>query len=208
MEDADNWYEVIERLRGAEYRVGLVTASSPTYRVEFAPGLTDAEFKNVQRSFGFRFPPDLRALLREALPIGPQFPDWRCGDVAVLREWLDLPLEGLLFDVEHNGFWLDEWGARPQTTHAARDRITALVASAPPLIPVFAHRMMPDEPHAPGNPVFSVHQTDIIHSGVDLADYLHHEFGLPGRQPRSSEPRPIRFWDPTAFGARISSPSR
>jgi hypothetical protein len=68
MEDAANWHEVIERLRGAEYRVGLVTASSPTYRVEFAPGLTDAEFENVQRSFGFRFPPDLRACLLYTSP--------------------------------------------------------------------------------------------------------------------------------------------
>jgi hypothetical protein len=39
------------------------------------------------------------------------------------------------------------------------------------LIPIFVHRMMPDDPHLAGNPVFSVHQTDIIHYGFALADY-------------------------------------
>jgi hypothetical protein len=38
--------------------------------------------------------------------------------------------------------------------------------------------MMPAEPHLPGNPVFSVHQTDIIVYGLDLYEYLHNEFGL------------------------------
>jgi hypothetical protein len=55
--------------------------------------------------------------------------------------------------------------------------------------------MMPDKPHLPGNPVFSVHQTDIIHYGFDLADYLRHEFDLSGREPWPEEVRPIRFWD-------------
>ena len=36
--------------------------------------------------------------------------------------------------------------------------------------------MMPSEPFTEGNPVFSVHQTDIIAYGVGLADYLTHEF--------------------------------
>ena len=73
------------------------------------------------------------------------------------------------------------------------------VAAAPRLIPIYGHRMMPDEPQEPGNPVFSVHQTDIIHYGFDLADYLRHEFGLPGREPWPERVRPIRFWDPDRF---------
>jgi hypothetical protein len=47
--------------------------------------------------------------------------------------------------------------------------------------------------------VFSVHQTDIIHYGFDLADYLRHEFGLPGRAPWPERVRPIRFWDLDRF---------
>ena len=99
-----------------------------------------------------------------------------------------------MYDVEHNGFWLKEWGKQPPTTQDALVLVTDLLRAAPRLIPVYSHRMMPDEPHAPGNPVFSVHQTDIIHYGFDLADYLRNEFGLPDRQPWPPQVRQIRFW--------------
>jgi hypothetical protein len=74
-----------------------------------------------------------------------------------------------------------------------------LVTAAPQLIPVFMHRMMPDEPHEAGNPVFSVHQTDIILYGCDLADFLRHQFGLPTGEPWAGPVRPIRFWDLDRF---------
>jgi hypothetical protein len=117
----------------------------------------------------------------------------------MLRDWLDLPRDGILFDVEHNGFWLEEWGPRPRTLAEAGYRVNELVAAAPKLIPVYGHRMIPDDPHESGNPVFSVHQTDIIHYGFDLADYLRHGFNLPGREPWADQVRPIRFWDIDRF---------
>jgi hypothetical protein len=132
-------------------------------RVEFEAGLTDAEILAAEARHGFRFPPDLQAFLQAGLPRGSDFPDWRDGDEAVLRGWLDLPLRGILFDIEHNGFWLDEWGPRPALLAEAQRVASELVAAAPRLIPVYSHRMMPSEPHLPGNPVFSVHQTDIIY---------------------------------------------
>src|SRR5688572_26160989 len=87
------------------------TRSRPA--VMFEPGLTDAEIERVEATFGFRFPPDLRAFLQTALPRGEEFPDWRSGDETSLRAWLDAPAEGICFDVEHNDFWLPEWGSRP-----------------------------------------------------------------------------------------------
>jgi hypothetical protein len=116
-----------------------------------------------------------------------------------LRDWLDLPREGILFDVEHDKFWLEEWGPRPASVADALQMADELVAVAPRLIPIYMHRMIPDEPHLPGNPVFSVHQTDIIQYGFELADYLRHEFGLPGRTPWPEHVRPIRFWDVDRF---------
>lgn len=197
--DRGNWQELVDQLRGTEYQFGLITPGSSVHRVEFAAGLTDAEVATAEARFGFRFPPDLREFLQTALPRGPRFPNWRSGNEAALRDWLDLPRQGVLFDVEHNGFWLDEWGPRPGSVEKALRMAGELVAAAPRLIPVFSHRMIPDEPHEAGNPVFSVHQTDIIHYGFDLADYLRHEFGLPGREPWPERVRPIRYWDLDRF---------
>jgi hypothetical protein len=193
------WQELVDQLQGTEYRFGLITPASLVYRIEFDAGMTDAEVAAVESRFEFQFPPDLREFLQTALPRGPQFPDWRCEDEAALRDWLDLPRQGVLFDVEHNGIWLSEWGPRPSSLKEALRVAGELVAAAPRLIPVYSHRMMPDEPHLSGNPVFSVHQTDIIHYGFDLADYLRHEFGLPGREPWPKRVRSIRFWDLDQF---------
>jgi hypothetical protein len=167
--------------------------------IEFDVGLTDAEIAATEGRFGFRFPPDLRAFLQTALPNGERFPNWRSGKQADLQDWLDLPCQGILFDVEHNGFWLDEWGPRPDSLADAKRLASELVTGAPTLIPIFIHRMMPDEPHLAGNPVFSVHQTDIIHYGFDLADYLRNDFHIPGREPWPESVRQIRFWDLDRF---------
>jgi hypothetical protein len=171
--------------------------------VTFVAGLSDAEILAIEARFGFRFPPDLRAFLQTELPQGERFPDWRSGNEADLREWLDLPRQGVLFDIEHNGFWLEEWGTRPSTLEEACQIAEGLIAAAPPLIPIYCHRMMPAEPHLSGNPVFSVHQTDIIIYRVDLKDYLIHEFPTAEEdlddRPPSVDARPIAFWDINRF---------
>ena len=89
--------------------------------VEFETGLTDTEIEATEVLYGFRFPPDLRAFLHAGLPHGSNFPNWRDDDEGALREWLDLPRRGILFDIEHNGFWLNEWGPQPHTLGDARE---------------------------------------------------------------------------------------
>ena len=190
---------LIDELRGAEYQFGLLEPGTPVHHVEFAAGLTDGEVEAAQSTFGFRFPPDLRAFLQTALPRGPLFPDWRSGDEAELREALDSPRDGILFDVYHYALRMGEWGSRPMELADALARATELIASAPRLIPVFSHRFMPDDPCEAGNPVLSVHQADIVYYGHDLEDYLRHEFDLPGRAPWPGQVKQIRFWDVDRF---------
>lgn len=179
------WGELVELMKGRG--------------VEFRPGLTESEIALVEQRFQIRFPPDLAGFLQIALPTGARFPDWRSGEEDVLLKHLAIPLEGVLFDVECNGFWQDEWGPRPDEVNAALDRAKELVRAAPTLIPIYAHRMISEEPAAAGNPVFSVHQTDIIHYGFDLEDYLRAEYSLSGRKPWPESVRRIRFWDIDRF---------
>jgi hypothetical protein len=190
-----DWAALIYRLRGTPYQRGVITPESVTHRIEFDAGLSDAEVLSIESEFGFRFPPDLRAFLQTALPRGSGFPDWRSGDRRVLHDWLDEPRHGILFDVERAAFWLDEWGPRPSTQNESLNVASDILRTVPRLIPIFAHRMMPDEPNDSGNPIYSVHQTDIIYYGFDLTQYLEAEFHLERSQPSPATPRPIRFWD-------------
>ena len=125
--------------------------------VMFENGLTDVEVALVEETHGFQFPLDLRDFLQTALPKHFPFANWRSGDDAHIREMMRLPLDGILFDVEHD-FWLPEWGPRPARTEEAKAIVENLVRQAPKLIPIYSHRMMPDRPNLPGNPVISVHR--------------------------------------------------
>ncbi|WP_417388307.1 SMI1/KNR4 family protein [Gimesia sp.] len=153
--------------------------------VHFEPGLTDQEVEQTETTFGFRFPPDLRAFLQAALPVrlnqpgrSNAFPDWRAGNNNDLQTRLNWPWEGMVFDIEHNAFWLDEWGKKPDVIQAAIEVAHRYVSQAPTLIPVCSHRYIPATPAEAGNPVFSVHQTDIIYYGLNLWDYWVQEFGV------------------------------
>lgn len=144
--------------------------------VQIDRGLTPEEFTQIERTFGFKFPPDLREFLSLGLPVSPNWVDWRNSDEKQIRGRMDWPLEGMCFDIEHSTFWLDEWGEKPADLKAAFEIARLHVDRAPTLIPICSHRYIPAEPHLAGNPVFSVHQTDIIYYGADLTDYLQNEF--------------------------------
>ncbi|SQI36329.1 Uncharacterised protein [Leminorella richardii] len=184
-----------------EKEASLLIEALNAQGVSFAIGLSDAEAGEVECVFGFQFPPDLKALLQQALPISSGFVDWRAamGSKKARRqiaERMAAPLEGILFDIKHNDYWLDSWGSRPAVFSERKARVERLVADAPRLIPLYSHRYLPDTPCEAGNPVFSVYQTDIIYYGNDLASYFAAEFGftLPGAFHPANEPKPVAFW--------------
>lgn len=86
-----------------------------TGRFACEPGLTETEFARIEREYGFEFADDHRAFLAAGLPVNvpPEdgqtwsrpWPEWRSGDVDSLRRQLAWPVEGVLLDVAHNGFW-------------------------------------------------------------------------------------------------------
>jgi hypothetical protein len=185
--------------------------------VAFDRGLNDNEVLQIERDYEFRFPPDLRSLLQFALPISESFPNWRKGWMAQpIIEWQDRtpivrghnlvsiedrfagPAEGICFDVEHSGFWIPEWGAKPEDLSAAKAVARRKLAQVPKLIPIYSHRFLPSEPCDSGNPIFSVYQTDIIYYGFDLASYLAHEFEITAPNWAATEAREISFWSKLA----------
>lgn len=183
------WGALVRELRGRPYQ----RHDHAWHEVTFADGLSASEFARVEAQFGWRFPDDLRELLRTALPVSSGFPDWRHGDATDLAERLAWPKHGLLFDVRHDALWLPEWGPRPAQLDEALAVAGAAIDAQTRLVPVFAHRMLPVEPRDAGNPVFSVWQSDVIYFGRDLEDYLRREF-LDERRPVVGSLRHIPFW--------------
>jgi hypothetical protein len=174
------------------YKDGLERAG-----VLFAPGLSEAEINQIQRRYHFIFPPDLKNFLMFALPISHSFINWRDASEEIISEKLSWPYVGMLYDIEDNSFWLEEWGQLPASLDEAFSIARKAVEHAPVLIPICSHRYIPDRPNEAGNPVFSVYQTDIIYYGSDLAEYLENEFSYYfGRSgfDLKKEIKHIEFW--------------
>ena len=165
--------------------------------VAFELGLTELEVKRVEDFHEFKFPPDLRDPLMFGLPTSKGWPNWRAVTNPEIEQMMTWPYEGFCFDIEHNVFWLDEWGPEPNTNEAAFAIAREKINQAPKLIPICGHRYVPAEPNLVGNPVFSVYQTDIIYYGGDLGSYLENEFYYYFETPRYFLKEPIRridFW--------------
>jgi hypothetical protein len=196
---------------GFDEQISQALDAMRTHGVQFEHGLSDAEVEAAERRFDVLFPPDLRALLQAALPVrinspwgADAFPNWRTGTQETIQRQLDWPFEGIAFDIEHNVFWLTEWGPKPDNLPDTLAIARRAVSAAPRLIPVCGHRYLPSDPPIAGNPVFSVYQTDIIYYGCDLWDYFDNEFAPHDKRWKrfqgqseaetASAFRNIRFW--------------
>ena len=170
--------------------------------VAVANGLTNKEIFEIETKFNFKFPPDLKVILQQGLPSGDNFPDWRqaLSDQLMAREiieWLDQPFRGILFDIEHNDYWNETWEPRTGDLKENLEIAKRHFKYYSKLIPIFAHRYISSEPNEEGNPVYSVHQTDIIYYGYDLPTYFANEFhfALPETFNIPEQPkRIISFW--------------
>jgi hypothetical protein len=171
-------------------------------QVDFEIGLTDNEILQVENKFDILLPPDLKLFLKTELPISENFVNWRLGlklkdEADKIFDRLNWPLEGMLFDLQSNEFWIKSWGCKPNN-YKEKERIAKEKYSTfPKLIPIYSHRYIPSLPNEEGNPVFSVHQMDIIYYGYDLATYFANEFNfkLTSEFKLLDKPnREIDFW--------------
>ena len=173
-----------------------------TGRHKIGPGLTDTEIARIERDYQFEFADDHRAFLSAGLPLSEPtasgrpgaWPDWRDGDPADLRDRLDWPVSGVLYDVAHNAFWDSSWGPRPASTDEAKTTARAQLRQVPMMIPVYSHRYLPAGRGSHGHPVLSMYQTDIIVYGTDLADYITCEFSRRHISADWTPPPMVPFW--------------
>jgi hypothetical protein len=181
--------------------------------------LTEEELARIEATYGFRFPPDLRAFLGKPPSITPyqraslnvrlaeleagesladpdsrppendRWMDWRGSEVEAM---LAAPFEGVTRCFQDSEYWLPQWGERPA---ALEDRMQFL-AHAPVLIPLEGNHYMAAEPTEAGNPVFSIVGISMIVAGCDLDDYL---AGGPRSAATKGQARHIRFWSDVLY---------
>jgi hypothetical protein len=189
----------------------FLTDALPQVGTSLAPGLNKTELAAVEQAAGIVLPTELRLMLTLALPVGPpSWRDWRTDPTELMATWREYVTHGLVVDARHS-FWDDLWGPRPATVaereHVVRQHATAL----PRLFPIFGHRALvidplPGHDSADGNPVFSVHQTDVIYYGNDLADWFNTEFGTPLPDWVTRQPRRVPFWSALNDPERWTAP--
>jgi hypothetical protein len=159
------------------------------------PGLSEQEFARIEAELGFEFAEDHRAFLAAGVPMGPGgWPDWRAGDPKRLRDQLRCPVEGLLFDVENAGFWVEDWGSRPAATADALAVAGHELAKVPTMVPIAGHRYLPSGRENWGHPVLSMYQSDVIVYGADLLDYIGREFGPDRSAVGPGAEATVPFW--------------
>jgi hypothetical protein len=149
------------------------------------------ELARIEQAHGFRFPPDLRALLAER-GAEPDWFDWRRASAEQVTAKLAAPFDGVADYLRAYEYWLPMWGPRPAEVS---ERLRFL-AAAPRLVPIVGNHFIATEPCEVGNPVFSIVGIDMIVAGCDLEDYL---AGGPRSAATKGAARHIRFWSDVLY---------
>lgn len=186
--------------------------------IEVKKGLSEKQIELTQEYYKIIFPPDLKKFLSAVklfqyfkLTPSPGFQpeerdesyynafydwfDFSENNVNWLKHYLNWPIRGALFDVENNNFWLKSWGEKPSKLEDRLIEAKNQMEAVPKLIPVSGHRYISSEPNEAGNPIYSVHQMDIIFYGENLWDYFEVEFDKKKHSDIDcSKIKKIPFW--------------
>ncbi|CAI9780809.1 unnamed protein product [Fraxinus pennsylvanica] len=166
-------------------------------------GLSEPEFSALESSFNFTFPPDLRSILQEGLPIGQGFPHWRSSSKQQLEIQIDLPIIEICKQVTRNNLWLESWGDRPSDNDRAVNLARGFLKEAPILVPIYGKFYISSAPCMAGNPVFYVHGGEVKLWSFDIAGFFRRvEFRIENEEYlrldappwAATEARRIEFW--------------
>lgn len=154
--------------------------------------LSDSQIAEIEWTLQISFPREYKTLLSKFVPIWQRFIDWADRNNSKVYNMLNWLFEGILFDVENNGFRYKDWWDKPEDVNIKIDKAKYMLKLVKPLIPIYWHRYLWQ---IDWWPVISVHQTDIIYYWVDLEDYIDNEFGAKkGVKDHGLIKSEIPFW--------------
>ena len=168
--------------------------------IKLFEGLTDEEFEKIENFYSIKFPTSLRILYKSFLPEFYNWRDFSEENVEKIKDYLNAPLQGILFDIQYNDFWKKCFGQKTDNINENKRIALEYLKNAnnetvPKLIPIYSHRFVPCYPDIIDIPVISVVQTDIIYYGNDLEDYFENEFHeKKTKEPADLHNKYIPFW--------------
>ena len=146
--------------------------------IQLNVGMTQNEIIKAEEFYGIEFPKDMKEMLMSFVPISNNFYNWNDyseENVSIIKNMLEWPYEGIIFDIKNDDFWLEEFGECPEKIEDRINKFKKYQPNIPKLIPIFSHRYVVSGKDA-GYPIMSVYQTDIIYYGSNLLEYFKHEF--------------------------------
>ena len=143
------------------------------------PGLSADEIQRAEDQFQLTMAPLWQEVLSFVHPVElpeppraangirrwTRFPDWRLRDIRATQSLIDGAVEGVLFDVEHNGFWWRAWGDPPEDTKDRIEKALSELVQVPRLTPLWDHRYAGS---TNDSPVLSIVQTDLYIPALTL----------------------------------------
>ena len=164
--------------------------------VEFHDGLTEGEITIIEDFYRIKFPEELKAFYMEGLPVSEGFYNWRDFDsqnTENISERISRVRTDLAGDMDSID-WPESWGERPENEEDRHLLFITKLNEAAPIVPVYKHRYISSQ-YDYGNPVFSIHGTDIIYYGENLTKYFLIEFGFEKFSPvKYSKVNKVDFW--------------
>ena len=150
--------------------------------LRFDRGLSDTEIKEIETTFGFRFPKEIADFLSNAYPVGCNFFNYRDISQKNIDKFYDFQKnikESFEFDIANNAdslqAMLKEFLGEFTDVEDFKKAVMKSLESSPKLIPFYAHRCFFDG--MDNMPIISFWQAvDTIIYGYDFENYLEAEF--------------------------------
>lgn len=118
--------------------------------LQFSQGLTDSEIQQIETIYDIKFPKSLRNFYREGVPVSeaeyefPRWSDFSADNISCIKKyWIEGPIDRLLPHIKREGYWIPEWGERPERAEDAAAEFAKTAQKAPKLIPVFGNKYLP-----------------------------------------------------------------
>ena len=143
----------------------------------FSTGMSEETIKRIEKVYKITFPERLKEFYKIGVPVPtcnesfPAWTDFQKKNVQKIYDKINKPISSLKLAVM-KGYWVAEWGMRPNDPVCLERKYDQIAKSAPILIPIYSHHYVPVISGVENPPILSAVGQDIVMYGYDLASYL------------------------------------